>query len=159
MSLFAVAYAQAAPVASNAPKFDFMSMIPIFLILGVGYFLMIRPQQKKMKQHADMISAIRRGDRVMTSSGIIGVIHKIVSNEEIILEISENVRVRMLKSSVSQVLAKTAPVDVHTVENDVYDNADNLSNGPVVNDSHEIIRSKKNTKMPVRPKKLPNKFE
>ena len=159
MSLFVVAYAQAAPVASNAPKFDFMSMIPIFLILGVGYFLMIRPQQKKMKQHADMISAIRRGDRVMTSSGMIGVIHKIASNEEVILEIAENVRVRMLKSSISQVLAKTAPVDVHTIDNDVYNADESLLNEPVNNINTEIVRTKKNTKMPVRPKKLPIRSE
>lgn len=159
MSLFAVAYAQAAPVASNAQKFDFMSMIPIFLILGVGYFLLIRPQQKKMKQHADMIAAIRRGDRVVTSSGIIGVIHKITSNEEVVLEIAENVRVRMLKSSVLQVLAKTAPVDVHTVVDEVYDEAENLSSDSPNNSGHEIIKTKKNTKSPPRSKKLPSKFE
>ena len=159
MNLFTVAYAQAAPMVTSSPKFDFMSMIPIFLILGVGYFLLIRPQQKKMKLHADMIAAIRRGDRVLTSSGIIGVVHKIMSNEEVSLEIAENVRVRLLKSSISQILAKTAPIDVHTIENDVDDNANIVSGEPVAISHQDVIKAKKNTKVPPRPKKLSNKFE
>ncbi len=109
--MIGTAFADAAPLAvTNVQGFDFMGLVPFVAILVIAYFLMIRPQQKKMKQQADMIAAIRRGDRVVTSGGMIGTIYKVVSNEEVIVEIAEGVRVRMLKTSVGQVIAKTEPL-------------------------------------------------
>lgn len=88
--------------------FDFMAFLPLVLIFIVFYFLLIRPQQKKVKEHQDMLSALRRGDKVVTNGGIIGTVAKITSDSEILVEISEGVRVRVVRSMVSQVLAKTS---------------------------------------------------
>jgi preprotein translocase subunit YajC len=113
LGLFSTAYADTAPATGGGlAAFDFMGFAPIILIGAVMYFLLFRPQQKKMKEHADMIAALRRGDKVITSSGIFGTIHKITNNEEVVLEIAEGVHVRLLKASISQVVAKPEPVDV-----------------------------------------------
>jgi preprotein translocase subunit YajC len=63
-----------------------------------------------MKQHQEMVSNIRRGDRILTAGGLIGVIHKVANNEELIIELEEGVRVRLVKTAVSQILSKTEPV-------------------------------------------------
>ena len=99
------AYAQAAGGA--APGFDPMFLIMIGLMLAVMYFLMIRPQQKKVKDHKALIAAIKRGDQVVTSGGIIGTVAKVRSDTEIDLEISEGVRVRVVRGMITEVLAKT----------------------------------------------------
>lgn len=91
--------------------FDFMSLLPIFLILLIFYFLILRPQQKKAKQQQDMLSLLKRGDRVITNSGIIGSIHRIINDEEIQLEIAEGVRIRFLRASISHVVSKTVPLE------------------------------------------------
>ncbi len=89
--------------------FDFMSMLPLVLIFVVFYFFLIRPQQKKAQQQRDMLVALRRGDRVVTSGGLIGVITKVVSDQELQVEIAENVRVRVVRSMVAEMLSKTEP--------------------------------------------------
>jgi preprotein translocase subunit YajC len=99
------AYAQAAGGA--APGFDPMFLIMMGLMLAVMYFLMIRPQQKKVKEHKALIAAIKRGDQVVTSGGIIGTVAKVRSDTEIDLEISEGVRVRVVRAMITEVLAKT----------------------------------------------------
>jgi len=99
------AYAQAAGGA--APGFDPMFLIMMGLMLAVMYFLMIRPQQKKVKEHKALIAAIKRGDQVVTSGGIIGTVAKVRSDTEIDLEISEGVRVRVVRGMITEVLAKT----------------------------------------------------
>jgi preprotein translocase subunit YajC len=102
------AYAQAA----GAPGMgDFMGMIlPLVMIMGVFYFLLIRPQQKKMKEQQDMISRINRGDTVVTSGGFIGKVTKVVDPTELQVEIGENVKVRVLRSGIVDVRAKGEPV-------------------------------------------------
>lgn len=80
------------------------------LIFLVFYFLIIRPQQKKMKQHREMVSAIRRGDRVVTGGGIIGLVTRIMSEQEIMLEITDNVRIRVVRDTIASVIAKTEPI-------------------------------------------------
>ena len=95
-------YAQAAPGA-----FDMLNslIVPTMLIIGIMYFLMIRPQQKRLKDHRDMVAAIRRGDTIVTSGGIIGKVAK-VEEQELQVEIAEGVKVKLLRSTVSEVRGK-----------------------------------------------------
>ena len=86
-----------------------LQLLPLILIFVVFYFLLIRPQQKRMKQHREMLNALRRGDRVVTGGGIIGTIVK-AGDEEMTVELTEGVRVRVLRGTVSQVLSKPEPV-------------------------------------------------
>jgi preprotein translocase subunit YajC len=108
------AYAQAAGTASAG--LDLMSFLPLILIFVVFYFLLIRPQQQKMKQHKAMISAVRRGDQVVTAGGILGKVTKIINDSEAQVEIAEGVRVRILKSTLSDIVSKTAPAAVSKSE-------------------------------------------
>jgi preprotein translocase subunit YajC len=83
----------------------------------VFYFLLIRPQQKKQKQHREMLQALRRGDRVVTAGGIIGQITKVNSETELTLEIAESVRVKVVRGMISDILAKTEDPDDEDEEN------------------------------------------
>ena len=87
-----------------------VQIAPFALILVVFYFFLIRPQQQKAKEHKTMLSALRRGDRVVTGGGIIGTIAKVVSDDEVLVEIAEGLRVRVLRSTITGVTAKTEPV-------------------------------------------------
>ncbi|HLC08981.1 MAG TPA: preprotein translocase subunit YajC, partial [Methyloceanibacter sp.] len=78
------------------------------MIIGIMYFMMIRPQQKRLKEHRDMVSSIRRGDTVVTSGGIIGKVAKVEDNE-LQLEIAEGVRIKVLRATISEVRGKTEP--------------------------------------------------
>lgn len=109
--LISSAYAQAAGAAPGGLDSQIMSFAPLVLIFVVFYFLLIRPQQKRMKQHKEMLGAIRRGDRVVTNGGIIGTVNKVVNNDEIILEIADGIKVRALRSGIASVVAKTEPAD------------------------------------------------
>src|SRR3989337_104986 len=95
-------YAQAAPGA-----FDMLNslIVPTMLIIGIMYFLMIRPQQKRLKEHRDMVAAIRRGDTIVTSGGIIGKVTK-VDDQELQVEIADGVKVKLLRSTISEVRGK-----------------------------------------------------
>ncbi len=95
-------YAQAAPGA-----FDYLNslIIPTMLIIGIMYFLMIRPQQKRLKEHRDMIAGIRRGDMVVTGGGILGKVTK-VDEGELQVEIADGVRIKVLRGTVSEVRNK-----------------------------------------------------
>lgn len=88
---------------------DWMQFVPLILIGIVFYFFLIRPQQKKAQQHREMLGALRRGDKIVTNGGLIGTITKIVNEREVQLEISENVRVRVIRGMITDVLAKTEP--------------------------------------------------
>ncbi|MSP48419.1 MAG: preprotein translocase subunit YajC [Alphaproteobacteria bacterium] len=103
--LISPAYAQ----TGGGAGFDIMALAPLVLIFVVFYFLLIRPQQKKMKQHREMLSAVRRGDRVVVG-GIVGTVAKVVSDTELNIEIADGVRVRVVRSAVAEVLSKTEPV-------------------------------------------------
>jgi preprotein translocase subunit YajC len=101
------AYAQSAGLP---PMGDFMSMIlPLVMIMAVFWFLLIRPQQRKMKEHQDMISKVTRGDTVVTSGGLIGKVTKVVGDKELLVEVGENVKVRVLRHGISDVRAKGEP--------------------------------------------------
>jgi preprotein translocase subunit YajC len=90
--------------------FDVMAVLPFVLIFGVFYFLILRPQQQKLKKHQNILANLRRGDRVVTNGGLIGTITKIVDESEIQLEVGENVRIRQVRGMIAEVLAKTDPV-------------------------------------------------
>lgn len=87
----------------------FGQLVPLILIFGIMYFLLIRPQQKKAKQHQAMVSSLRRGDQVVTQGGLIGKVSKVKEENEIEVEISDGVKVRVVQSTVAQVLSKTEP--------------------------------------------------
>ena len=96
-------YAQAAAPGA----FDYLNslIIPTMLIIGIMYFLMIRPQQKRLKEHRDMVASIRRGDTVVTSGGIIGKVAKVDENE-LQVEIADGVKIKVVRSTVSEVRGK-----------------------------------------------------
>jgi preprotein translocase subunit YajC len=97
--------AQAAPGAG-----DFIGMIlPLVLIMGVFYFLLLRPQQQKAKEHQAMLSKVAKGDTVVTHGGLIGKVTKIVDDNEIQVEVGENVKVRVLRGGIHDVRAKGEP--------------------------------------------------
>ena len=104
------AYAQGLGGSGDA----MLQFLPIVLIIVVMYFLLMRPQQQKAKQLRDMLSNLRRGDRVVTGGGIIGTIAKVVNEEEVLVEIADGVRVRVARNTISSVLAKTEPVAAKT---------------------------------------------
>lgn len=101
------AYAQAAAGGQGG---GLEAFIPLILIFVVFYFLLIRPQQKKMKDHKAMLGAVRRGDKVVTGGGIIGTVTKVIDDNEVSVEIADGVKVRVQRGLISSVLSKTEPV-------------------------------------------------
>ena len=89
----------------------FVQFIPLILIFVIMYFLLIRPQQKKLKEHKAMVEALRRGDQVVTQGGLIGKVAKVKDDNEIEVELAEGVKVRVVRSTISQVLSKTEPAE------------------------------------------------
>ena len=85
------------------------SFIPIILIFVIMYFLLIRPQQKKIKEHKNMVDNLRRGDQVLTQGGIIGKITKVKEGEEVEVELAKDVKVSVIRSTIVNVLSKTEP--------------------------------------------------
>jgi preprotein translocase subunit YajC len=103
------AYAQAA----GSPGFQdlFTSFIvPLLMIIPVFYFLLIRPQQRKAKEHQELLKKIARGDTVISNGGLIGKVVKIVDDNELQVEVGENVKVRIMRSAISDVRARGEPV-------------------------------------------------
>ena len=81
--------------------------IPLILIFVIFYFFLIRPQQKKVKDHKAMVEALKRGDKVITSGGIVGTIERVIDNEKVEVQISENVNVEIVRSAGIQGLVNT----------------------------------------------------
>jgi preprotein translocase subunit YajC len=102
------AFAQAAGGAGNSDML--MSLLPFVAIFVIMYFLILRPQQKKVKQHQELVKNVRRGDTVVTSGGLVGKITKVVDDDQIEVEIADGVRVRQLRQMISDVRAKGEPV-------------------------------------------------
>ncbi len=105
------AFAQAAP---GSPLPDFLNMQnPIWMMVAIFvimYFLIFRPQQKRVKQHQEMVKNLRRGDSVVTNGGMLGKVIKVVDDDQIEIEIAQGVRVRQMRSMISEVRAKGEPV-------------------------------------------------
>lgn len=102
--LISAAYAQGAGSTGGAEALQ--AFLPIILIFVVFYFLLIRPQQKRMKEQREMLAAIRRGDRIVLGGGIIGTVQKVIDDAELLVEIAEGVKVRVQRAMVATVLAK-----------------------------------------------------
>jgi preprotein translocase subunit YajC len=104
------AYAQAA--GGGGGGFDITAIMPLILIFAVFYFLLIRPQQKKAKEHRAMIGAVRRGDTVVTGGGLIGKVTKVNENDRLIVEFGEadsKIKMEVVGSTLSTVMAKSEP--------------------------------------------------
>lgn len=104
--LISTAYAQGTPGAT-ATSDIFIQFMPFVLIIVIMYFLVIRPQQQRLKAHQQLIANVRRGDTVVTSGGIIGKVVKVLEGDEILLEIAEDVRIKVVKSMLADVRSKT----------------------------------------------------
>ncbi|MGB3146789.1 MAG: preprotein translocase subunit YajC [Paracoccaceae bacterium] len=101
------AYAQAADGAGGGAAIA--QFIPLILIFAIMYFLLIRPQQKKLKDHQATVAALRRGDQVVTGGGVLGKVTKVIDDQTLEVEIADGVKIKVVKSTVSQVLSKTEP--------------------------------------------------
>ena len=104
------AFAQAAGGAGGGGSM-LAQLMPLVLIFGVFYFLLIRPQQKKAKEHKAMISAVRRGDKVVTAGGVIGKITKVYDDDRAMVEIAEGVKIEVVQSTLTAVMSKSEPAD------------------------------------------------
>lgn len=108
------AYAQ----EGGAPGMGLENILFMVAIFAVFYFLLIRPQQKRAKQHREMVSGVRRGDTVVTGGGLIGKVAKVESGEECVVELGDGVRVRVVTSTLSDVRSKNEPVKADTGDAD-----------------------------------------
>src|SRR5687767_988229 len=100
------AYAQAAGGTNDM----IMSLLPFVGIFVIMYFLILRPQQKRVKAHQEMVKNVRRGDTVVTSGGLVGKVTKVIDDDQLEVEIAEGIRVRQVRAMVSDVRAKGEPV-------------------------------------------------
>jgi preprotein translocase subunit YajC len=101
------AYAQG--VGGVSPDLMYQ-LLPFVLIFVIMYFLILRPQQKRAKQHQEMVKNLRRGDTLITSGGLVGKVTKVVDDDQVEIEIADGVRVRQVRSMVADVRAKSEPV-------------------------------------------------
>jgi len=105
--LISPAYAQSSPFGGT----DMLtSLLPFVLIFVIMYFLILRPQQKRVKQHAEMVKNVRKGDTVITSGGLVGRVTKVVDDDQIEMEVADGVRLRQMRQMISDVRAKGEPV-------------------------------------------------
>lgn len=88
---------------------SFGQFIPLVLIFAIMYFLLIRPQQKKVKEHAAMVTTLRRGDQIVTQGGVIGKVVKVKDDNEVEVEIADGVKVRIVQNTIVTVMSKTEP--------------------------------------------------
>jgi preprotein translocase subunit YajC len=109
--LITPAYAQGLPFGLGGDSGSMItSLLPLILIIAIMYWLVLRPQQQRVKQHQNMVKALRRGDTVVTNGGLVGKVTKVVDDDQIEVEIADGVRVRQMRSMVSDVRAKGEPV-------------------------------------------------
>ena len=104
------AYAQGSLFGGGGNADMITSLLPFVLIFVIMYFLILRPQQKRVKQHAEMVKNVRKGDTVITSGGLVGRVTKVVDDDQVEIEVADGVRVRQMRSMVSEVRAKGEPV-------------------------------------------------
>ena len=101
------AFAQASPFGGDSL---WVQLLPFVLIFVIMYFLILRPQQKRVKQHQEMVKNVRRGDTVVTSGGLIGKVTKVIDDDQLEIELADGVKVRQVRQMVSDVRAKGEPV-------------------------------------------------
>jgi len=114
------AYAQTGLFSGDNPM---LQLLPFVLIFVIMYFLILRPQQKRAKDHQELVKNLRRGDTVITSGGLMGKVTKVVDDDQIEIEIADGVRVRQVRSMVSGVRAKGEPVKDEASKRAVKDEA------------------------------------
>lgn len=102
------AFAQAPSAAPAGSGFE--AFLPLVLIFVVFYFLVFRPQQKKMKQHKEMLAALRRGDKVLTGGGIIATVVKVIDDNEVEVDLGNDTKVRVVRATIADILTKPQPV-------------------------------------------------
>ena len=108
--LISMAFAQGAEGCGAFGGGGIISLLPLVLIFVVFYFLLIRPQQKKVKVHRQMVSNLRRGDSVVTGGGIIGKVTKVLDDNRVEVEISDGVRVQVARGTIQDVVTRAEPV-------------------------------------------------
>lgn len=104
------AFAQAAAPAGGGTESFLVNLLPFVAIIGIMYFLVLRPQQQKIKAHQALVAAVKRGDVIVTGGGIVGKVVKVMDNDEVLVEIAEEVRIRVVKGTIAEVRSKTEPV-------------------------------------------------
>jgi len=102
------AYAQAAAAGGDTSSM-LMSLLPFALIFVIMYFLILKPQQRKVKDHADLVKNIRRGDTIVTNGGLVGKVVKVVDDDQVEVEIADGVRIRQMRQMISGVRSKGEP--------------------------------------------------
>ena len=102
------AFAQGAPAGGGSDML--IQMAPFILIFVIMYFLILRPQQKRVKDHQAMVKALRKGDTVVTSGGVVGKVTKVIYDNEVEMQIADNVRIRQVRAMINEVRAKGEPV-------------------------------------------------
>ena len=108
--LITPAFAQATGAAGDTNSM-LMSLLPFALIFVIMYFLILRPQQRKVKEHNDLVKNVRRGDTVVTNGGLVGKVTKAVEGEDLEVEISQGVKVKVVRGMVADVRSKAEPVN------------------------------------------------
>ena len=103
------AYAQAAGGGGAAG--GLLQILPFVAIFAIMYFLIIRPQQKRIKQHQEMVTALTRGDTVVTAGGLIGKVIKVTKDDDLLVELAPDVRVKVVRHTISEVRTKGRPVE------------------------------------------------
>jgi len=104
------AFAQGSPLGFGGDASLVTQLLPFVLIFVIMYFLILRPQQKRVKAHAEMVKNVRRGDTVVTSGGLVGKVTKVIDDDQLEVELAEGIRVRQMRAMVSDVRAKGEPV-------------------------------------------------
>jgi preprotein translocase subunit YajC len=125
--------------------FDILSLLPIFLIFVVFYFLIFRPQQKKTKTHQEMIKNIKKGDRIVTASGFYATVDKVINEQEIQLEIADGVKVHFLKSMIHEIVNKTPLAIISTKKGKEEGVEKEIDSSKVTSITKQSNRKKKNS--------------
>jgi preprotein translocase subunit YajC len=102
------AYAQGSLLGGDGGMI--VQLLPFVLIFVIMYFLILRPQQKRVKQHQEMVKNVRRGDTVITSGGLVGKVTKVIDNDQVEVEVADGVRVRQMRQMLTDVRSKGEPV-------------------------------------------------
>ena len=105
------------------------AFLPLILIFGVFYILLIRPQQKKVKAHREMLNNLRRGDKIITSGGIIGTVNKVSDNRELLVQVSENVEIKIAPGMVADLYTSSETEKKQPVKDDKSESKDGLLSG------------------------------
>lgn len=105
------AYAQAAGAAAGTGNIFQSFLVPMVLMVVIFYFFLIRPQQKRVKEHAQMVQNLRRGDKVVTAGGLLAKVTKVGEGDEIEVEIADNVKVKVIRSTITSLVSKTEPAN------------------------------------------------